>query len=203
MPPTIFLRLTRNLRQQWKPSTPPCSLIYLPRHILSLILQPRITASLVTSNRDSQKRTSTSWNHSSSVKNFIALSVDRAAELQRAIEAHKAIISPIRRLPNELLAEIFFQASQASFDRMADIGPTKAPWLFTHVCQLWAEVALGSRALWSRIFMHLDRVDEAAGGFASIAKLFFERSGNFPLTVKYSANTVIPHIVHSTPLWNM
>ncbi|KAJ7603835.1 hypothetical protein FB45DRAFT_811698 [Roridomyces roridus] len=121
-----------------------------------------------------------------SVQNLIALSLERAAQLERAIEAHKSIISPIRRLPNELLAEIFSQASQAAFywdDISTSPVTSQAPWLFTHVCRLWAGVALGTRPLWSQISMRLHCIDEEARGVASMVKLFLERSGSLPLIV--------------------
>ncbi|KAJ7647973.1 hypothetical protein FB45DRAFT_211778 [Roridomyces roridus] len=125
--------------------------------------------------------------HLTSVQNLI--SVECVAELARSIESHKAIMSPIRRLPNELMVEIFSLAARAAF-HWWDISETRepvtsqAPWVFTHVCQLWAELALGSRALWSRIFVDLDAIDEEAQGVVSILKLFLERSGILPLNVK-------------------
>ncbi|KAJ7613188.1 hypothetical protein FB45DRAFT_1036711 [Roridomyces roridus] len=122
-------------------------------------------------------------------QNIIALSHQRVADLERSFEAHKAVISPIGRLPNELLAEIFSHAARRTFfwKDISEAGgrlTSKAPWVLTHVSRGWAAVALEYRTLWSRIFVDLDLINVKARGVISILKLFLERSGKVPLTVK-------------------
>ncbi|KAJ7236419.1 hypothetical protein B0H12DRAFT_993573, partial [Mycena haematopus] len=63
---------------------------------------------------------------------------------------HRAILSPLRRIPPELLGEIFSWTSEFS-DRVAlpwgkfDII---VPWVLTWVSSRWRAVALSSPSLW-------------------------------------------------------
>ncbi|KAJ7438232.1 hypothetical protein B0H11DRAFT_2105546 [Mycena galericulata] len=72
------------------------------------------------------------------------------------------------------------------FDDISEVsGPksNQAPWVFTRVCRRWAEVALGTPALWSMVFLDLDRIGEAPGAIR-LTNLLHDRSRNMPLAVK-------------------
>ncbi|KAJ7622379.1 hypothetical protein FB45DRAFT_1006314 [Roridomyces roridus] len=56
------------------------------------------------------------------------------------VQQCKIVLAPVRRVPPELLCEIF----QLAVSREA-----KAPWRLGHVCRSWREAALGCRPLWS------------------------------------------------------
>lgn len=60
-------------------------------------------------------------------------------------------ISPIYRLPPEILGDIFICAARSAFDSTRPYGWIK----LTHVCDAWREVALHTPRLWSHI--HLRR----------------------------------------------
>ncbi|KAJ7147895.1 hypothetical protein C8R43DRAFT_524916 [Mycena crocata] len=136
----------------------------------------------------------------------------RRAELMEAASTHKAILSPIRRLPAEILGEIFSFAVDASF-HFGDIsevsGPASnhAPWLLTRVCRHWAAVALATPALWSMVFLDLDRVGER--GAVPMTKLCLQRSGTVPLTVKIfyerdddlESNLVLDTVIGASERW--
>ncbi|KAJ7633009.1 hypothetical protein FB45DRAFT_914150 [Roridomyces roridus] len=107
--------------------------------------------------------------------------------LLRSVETHKAILSPIRRLPPEIIAEIFAFTVEATFhfgDISEVMGPMSqhAPWVFTRVCRRWAEIALAMPSLWSMVFLDLDRFGER--GTVEMIKLLHERSRNMQLTLK-------------------
>ncbi|KAJ7131070.1 hypothetical protein C8R44DRAFT_774355 [Mycena epipterygia] len=111
----------------------------------------------------------------------------RRADLVRSLRRHKAIVSPIRHLPPEILGEIFFFAVRNMFhfgDISEVLGPMShhAPWVLTRICRHWTAVALASPALWSMLFLDLDRVGER--GSVPLTQLWLERSGNIPLIVK-------------------
>ncbi|KAJ7453205.1 hypothetical protein FB451DRAFT_1145052, partial [Mycena latifolia] len=77
----------------------------------------------------------------------------RHAEIKNTLKAYKPIVSPIRRLPPEILGEIFsYSVSRAYyFGDISEVsGPMShlAPWVFTHVCRYWAAVALATPTLW-------------------------------------------------------
>ncbi|KAF7341729.1 hypothetical protein MSAN_02071600 [Mycena sanguinolenta] len=66
--------------------------------------------------------------------------------------AHSAaILSPFRRVPAEILGEIF----SWTLPHFGEIFSTEdCPWILTHVCSSWRAVALSKPSLWSLI--HID-----------------------------------------------
>ncbi|KAF7364016.1 F-box domain-containing protein [Mycena sanguinolenta] len=89
----------------------------------------------------------------------------RRAQLLQSIEAHKAILSPVRRLPPEILGEIFSLVVRATFDSYTPPPVTQhAPWLLTRVCRYWSEVALATSALWSMVYVNFDHGGVQRGG---------------------------------------
>ncbi|KAL1677042.1 hypothetical protein EV122DRAFT_266310 [Schizophyllum commune] len=74
----------------------------------------------------------------------------RLAEARRIRDLSKALVAPIRRLPPELLSEVFLLATPATWydecsgDRMQDIR-------FAEVCRSWRAITLGTHALWNTI----------------------------------------------------
>ncbi|KAF8213533.1 hypothetical protein K438DRAFT_1661719 [Mycena galopus ATCC 62051] len=115
----------------------------------------------------------------------------RRADLLQSVKLHKAVLSAVRRMPPEILGEIF---SHATFEvQLADIETQSAPWLFTRVCRRWSAVALATPALWSTIFLDIN--ENIGQGAVSLTKLCLERSTNVPLTVSIRAECEVhsPH----------
>ncbi|SJL12576.1 uncharacterized protein ARMOST_16004 [Armillaria ostoyae] len=68
-----------------------------------------------------------------------------AAELTN----YRSLIAPVRRLPNEILSEIFSLTCTDMSDSIDAIkGP---PWVLSHVCSLWRSICLSSPRLWSTV----------------------------------------------------
>lgn len=69
------------------------------------------------------------------------------------LEAHRALFSPIRRIPPELLGEIFFHCLPAE----TYIRPSakEYPLLFTQISSTWRAVALATPALWTSLAVNL------------------------------------------------
>ncbi|KAF9063823.1 hypothetical protein BDP27DRAFT_1231394, partial [Rhodocollybia butyracea] len=63
------------------------------------------------------------------------------------VDAHKALLSPVRQIPAETLAEIFVQClpSDPPYG-LRDL--TKAPLLLTTICKDWRHIALTTPRLW-------------------------------------------------------
>ncbi|KAK0466620.1 hypothetical protein IW261DRAFT_1407309, partial [Armillaria novae-zelandiae] len=77
------------------------------------------------------------------------LTNDRNQALENQANA-KMILSPCRRLPSELLADIFIRCSLR--DRYSSpLDPHGLHWTLSHVCRKWREVAIGTPQIWSRI----------------------------------------------------
>ncbi|KAJ7049344.1 hypothetical protein C8F01DRAFT_1238587 [Mycena amicta] len=87
------------------------------------------------------------------------------------IDSYRAIISPVRRLPLELLMAILcFVKSSRRF----------APWALGHVCRTWRAAALACPSLWSLI-----RVPNMRSGdfLHSAVNEQLSRTGNAPLRI--------------------
>ncbi|KAJ6462146.1 hypothetical protein C8R45DRAFT_529091 [Mycena sanguinolenta] len=69
------------------------------------------------------------------------------AETEKYLSRHRAILSPVRRVPAELICEIFDLATAQS--RAEPFG--EYPWHLGFICQRWRECALGFPTLWSSL----------------------------------------------------
>ena len=79
-------------------------------------------------------------------------SLDRASkvkesQLLKIIETHRALLSPVRYLPSEILQEIFRHYAN---DPLA-IVITEMPWRLGHISHRWREIALSLPFLWDNI----------------------------------------------------
>ncbi|KAJ7044955.1 hypothetical protein C8F04DRAFT_1067155 [Mycena alexandri] len=105
---------------------------------------------------------------------------DRAAE---HVRQHRAILSPVRRLPPELLCEIFELSSN-------DKGPS---WHVGHICRSWRHTALSYPPLWSSIAISSTLSLET---MTSIQTQLL-RSANVPLDIYWGSDR-IDHDTHSS-----
>ncbi|KAJ7260324.1 hypothetical protein B0H12DRAFT_1014080, partial [Mycena haematopus] len=77
------------------------------------------------------------------------LEEERAA-LAKYHAQNTTILSPLRRMPSEVLGEIFLWTLplQSAVDR-AD-----SPWVLTHVSRCWRAIAVSKSSLWSQIYFN-------------------------------------------------
>ncbi|KJA23844.1 hypothetical protein HYPSUDRAFT_39369 [Hypholoma sublateritium FD-334 SS-4] len=75
--------------------------------------------------------------------------VEQQLALSREIEAHQALIAPIRRIPIDILQEIFLHCLPTKHN--AVISSTECPILLTRICSGWRHIALNTPMLWSSI----------------------------------------------------
>jgi F-box-like len=70
------------------------------------------------------------------------------SRLLKFIQVHKALLSPVRYLPSEILQEIFLHYCDQGF-----INPpiSLVPWRLGHISHRWREIALALPALWDKI----------------------------------------------------
>ena len=76
-------------------------------------------------------------------------------KLKSQIDAHQALIHPIRRLPKELLQEIFLHCLPTA--HLPVMASAEAPMLLTRVCRPWRDLALSTPTLWSSIHIPIPR----------------------------------------------
>ena len=72
-------------------------------------------------------------------------------EMYRHGQAHRALLAPVRRCPDEILSEIFIYWSHAENHQ------NSMPLRTGSICRRWREVALRTSALWSDIIVDTDR----------------------------------------------
>ncbi|KAI5827434.1 hypothetical protein K523DRAFT_309382 [Schizophyllum commune Tattone D] len=101
----------------------------------------------------------------------------RRAEHQSQL--NDAFLSPVRRLPNEILAEIFLLTVARDRPLFPRIRPDFA---FSRVCQRWRAVALGTTALWTNISVWPTEPAEIHDRFVRELEL----AGDRPLDVRFA-----------------
>ncbi|KAF8827247.1 hypothetical protein HHX47_DHR5000477 [Lentinula edodes] len=106
-------------------------------------------------------------------------------KIKSYIEAHQALMSPIRQIPSETLADIFVWCLPA--DRNAVRSLKEAPLLLTTICRNWRQVALDTPRLWTslHIFLPPSLSDIAVSKRAIGVKTWLQRSGSLPLSISF------------------
>ncbi|KAF9475950.1 hypothetical protein BDN70DRAFT_863996, partial [Pholiota conissans] len=69
------------------------------------------------------------------------------SELEQMIADNRALASPLRRFPVDLIREIFFHCLPTMHN--AIMVSREAPMVLTHVCRAWRTVALSTPSLWA------------------------------------------------------
>ncbi|KDR83067.1 hypothetical protein GALMADRAFT_24963, partial [Galerina marginata CBS 339.88] len=69
--------------------------------------------------------------------------------IKTSLNPYYTVLSPIRRVPPDILHEIFFHCLPTQ--RNSTMSSTDAPILLTHICRTWRETALTSPRIWARI----------------------------------------------------
>ncbi|KAJ6594646.1 hypothetical protein B0H19DRAFT_908650, partial [Mycena capillaripes] len=76
--------------------------------------------------------------------------IDKLAEERESlgayVEAHRALISPVRRLPLDIIQEIFLACLPTH--RNCVMSAYKAPILLGRICSLWRAISLSTPRLW-------------------------------------------------------
>ncbi|KAJ3541964.1 hypothetical protein NMY22_g3688 [Coprinellus aureogranulatus] len=73
----------------------------------------------------------------------------RKTALSEVIHAHEALKNPIRRLPREVLQEIFIHCLPT--DHLPTLDNAEAPLVLTRVCRAWNTLVQETPALWSAL----------------------------------------------------
>jgi len=73
--------------------------------------------------------------------------------IQKIIDDHNIILSPARRLPRDVLHEIFLHCLPTKRNPTAEYS--ESPLLLTRICSLWRAIALSSPRMWSKVHIPL------------------------------------------------
>ena len=77
----------------------------------------------------------------------------RRREMQHTVDQYNIILSPVRRLPPDILHEIFWHCLPCH--RNPVMISSDAPLLLTQICSSWRSIAFASPNIWSRLHIPL------------------------------------------------
>ncbi|KAJ7762553.1 hypothetical protein B0H16DRAFT_1368751, partial [Mycena metata] len=104
------------------------------------------------------------------------------------VDAHKALISPARQLPFDLIQEIFVACLPTH--RNCVMSASEAPVLLGRICSLWRAISLSTPRLWSKIhvvdplnWVPSPLVQRKLAQRLETTKMWLERSGQCPLSI--------------------
>ena len=120
--------------------------------------------------------------------------------LSSFVDAHRALLSGIRRLPSELLQEIFTYCvpDDRRYDPDALINCAKAPILLGRVCSSWRRTVISTPHLWSSLYISIFEDMFVEGCNHNMSRLqqrvaalhhWLELSGSCPLYISFSCTS--------------
>lgn len=99
----------------------------------------------------------------------------------RQIHTYAAALSPCRRLPPELVSEIFLYVKERTWFSHGSPRPCLS---LSQICSAWREVAINTAGLWTNI--QIGYQQKRFPKKLLLLQMFFERTGEFPLSLGIS-----------------
>ncbi|KAK7007977.1 hypothetical protein R3P38DRAFT_3026851 [Favolaschia claudopus] len=110
----------------------------------------------------------------------------KQAALKETFDAHRALISPLRLTPDDILREIFMACLPTLHNALMDAN--QAPLIFGRICRRWRVVAHSTPMLWSSVYVPLTTsADISISAISAALKRWLERSGSRPLDISLYA----------------
>ncbi|KAJ6523827.1 hypothetical protein B0H19DRAFT_1200937 [Mycena capillaripes] len=105
--------------------------------------------------------------------------------LTEFVESHLALVSMARKLPHDVVREIF--AVSLPDTRHPTMNRTDAPVAISQICSDWRRIALSMPRLWTSLHIALPTANPNIETKAIIdgIKIWFARSGGLPLSISY------------------
>ncbi|KAJ6588782.1 hypothetical protein B0H19DRAFT_1226514 [Mycena capillaripes] len=114
-------------------------------------------------------------------------------ELGAFVEGHKALISPVRRLPLDIIQEIFVACLPTH--RNCVMHASEAPVLLGRISSSWRAISLSTPRLWARLHVvvpprnpfdidsAVEFINKKAAERLEVTKIWLGRSGQCPLSI--------------------
>ena len=119
------------------------------------------------------------------LESFLAPYLKDLADAQERIAYQKCLLSPIRRVPVEILQSIFLACLPEGF---VEADPEAAPLLLCQICKYWRDVALAFPRLWASFKVRRSSILTCGPAFP-LAELWLERSKSIPLSICLPVDT--------------
>ncbi|KAJ7062728.1 hypothetical protein C8F01DRAFT_1368455 [Mycena amicta] len=117
-------------------------------------------------------------------------SATKQRDLQKElIEAHRALLSPVRRLPEDILRTIF--VSTLPVDRDTAMCADEGPLLLAQICKFWRDVSLTTPRLWSSMHVVIPDPEynhRQVEQLLVVLSTWLQRSGAVPLSLTIAAS---------------
>lgn len=115
----------------------------------------------------------------------------KRAQLQEVSNAHEALISPLRRIPPEILQMIFVWCLPTN--RNAVMHASEAPVLLGRVCSRWRQISLNTPEVWATLHIvppnvNFSKLTSSAARFQrkrDLIEMWLKRSGACPLDISF------------------
>ncbi|KAJ7140367.1 hypothetical protein C8R46DRAFT_1135514 [Mycena filopes] len=130
--------------------------------------------------------------------------------LMADVARHAAILSPLRRMPAEILSEIFSSTLPSDWEllRRGKFDVNDSPWTLSHTCSRWRTIALTSSLLWSFIAIDFEVLHAPLVAYP-LALLRTQLSRASQLRLSFSGSylnfnhqiTLFELLVEYSPLW--
>lgn len=109
--------------------------------------------------------------------------------LKKSIEAHRALMSPFRRLPCDLIREVFLWCLPT--DRNCAMSCDEAPVLLSRVCSDWRQITMTTPAMWTSLHIPVPDLSDVEILSAKtkqrtgVVHEWLRRSSNLPLSISF------------------
>ncbi|KAJ6472789.1 hypothetical protein DFH09DRAFT_953876 [Mycena vulgaris] len=117
---------------------------------------------------------------------------DEREKLCAYVDAHKVLIMPVRRLPLDIIQEIFVACIPTH--RNCVMSAVEAPVLLGRICSSWRTISLSTPRLWSKLHVVEPAspyfpvlIDEKVAQRLETTKMWLGRSGQRPLSISVIA----------------
>ncbi|KAK0436214.1 hypothetical protein EV421DRAFT_1130809 [Armillaria borealis] len=132
--------------------------------------------------------------------------LDEERRVERTIESCKTIVRPIRRIPEDIVREIFLTCFGIEGEGKDSLDRNFAPLILSQVCRDWRSIALSTSRLWSSIRLDFDQYrNELACQY--LLQTYLLRSAAHDITLSIhstrdiSKSHLIPALLLSAPRW--
>ncbi|KAJ7679227.1 hypothetical protein DFH06DRAFT_1166064 [Mycena polygramma] len=114
------------------------------------------------------------------------------------IDAHLALLTPVRHLPDDILREIFMSSLPTTHN--AVMASREAPFLLCHVASRWRNIALSTPQLWSSLHLVIPDQPRSQNIYALVEQ-WLARSGTLPLSISVAiSSSMNSEVVTASPL---
>ncbi|KAH0835860.1 hypothetical protein J3R83DRAFT_9731 [Lanmaoa asiatica] len=130
-----------------------------------------------------------------------AMLEENSAHVRRSLLAHQALTSHTRRIPPEVLGEVFYHClPKTPYITPRDVD---SPMILTRVCRHWRAVAMSTPCLWSSLSIYLQKT--VCEAYRRGCEAWLARAKSVPLSVRVlndiNMSAADPTLVSSVVHW--